>query len=891
MFAWGVPAAAEAERSSLAIKQKHQPPFSAEDELILELRIMGAERRDTIIAYGRLPEVYLPFGLISRLLDLAVTVSDDGRFASGWVLREESSVALEAGKEFFVKEEKEFGVPADSFVAFDGELYVRSELLEVILPIDVEVDIRAQSVEIQTREVFPFQSKQARDSRRNLLNSQQRNEGREEFARQQTPYQLYSVPKADLELRAVSDGPRGTRAEAEIYLAGDLAAASAELYLSGASNDGFTAALFEVGRNDPDGDLLGPLNATSFAVGDVQTSRQPIGLRSSFGRGIRLSNAPLDAQSVFDEIDLRGVLQDGFEVELYRNGILLGSTDQAVSGQYEFLQVPVDFGINIFRLVFYGPQGQQREEVRTIRVGDGRLPQGQFNYEFGIVQNEQTLFDVRPKGTIRPPNAGSWRSIGNAAYGLSPDLTLVGSVSLDQENRAGQNVVGSFGIRTGVSATGIRFDAAFSGSGGFGAVVGVNGQIGATNITVNHSEYANGFVDEQRGSTGRALARATDLNLSTSLTLGSKFFVPLIGRAKHLQYSDGGRESRASLRASTRIEGFLLSNSIELADFRTPEGSESQQIVGNFDLSSPRKGNFRARAAVDYELVPDLKPIGVGLVTDYNFREDSLLQFSTGYRLDGSSLFAGASVLTKLGRTTLALDADYDFKRESHSVALRWGMSFGKNATGFFVDESARARLGAVEVTAFHDRDADGVRDADEEVLPNLTFFSPTESAETDVSGRAMITGLPTSRPINIQIDLASLPDISLIPESDGFEIVPRRGRTHSVDFPIVSVGEVDGTVMFSSAAGEQAVGGVSLGLKPFAGQEPILWLRSEADGYFYFEQLRPGRYEIVLDEDQAERLQLCLLPGARNELEIDPDGGSQTADVRITKCSPAAQP
>lgn len=886
LIACAAPTVAEAQGQRETGPSGQVLPFTPNDELILELEISGADRRDTIIAYGQIPEIYLPLGLISRLLDLAITVTDDGRFASGWVLRETSSVVLEADKNLVTKEGIEVGVPAGSIIAFDGEMYVTPEALEIVLPVEVSVDIRAQSVRVTTLEEFPFQAQKDRENRRNLLNSRGGEKDADTFPRLTTPYKLYDIPRADIELRAVSDGPRGTRAETEIYLAGDLAAASAELFLAAASNDGLTAALFEIGRDDPEGHLLGPLDATSFAVGDVQTSQQPIGLRSSFGRGFRISNVTLNSQSVFDEIDLRGVLQDGYEVELYRNGILLGSTSEAINGQYEFLQVPVDLGLNAFRLVFYGPQGQTREEVRTIRVGDGRLPAGEFNYEFGVVQNERTLLDVRPSGTILPPSAGNWRSVGNVAYGISSALTLVGSASLDEGSRFDQNFVGSLGMRTGFGNAAVRFDTAFASSGGLGAVAGLNSQIGGINVTLNHGEYLSGFIDEQLGPSGRALSRATDLNLSASIGLGTNVYIPLIGRARRIEYADGGHETRASLRASTRVSDFLLSNSFEFSEFANVDGFENSQFIGNFDLATGDGDKFRARAAIDYELVPDIKPIALSLVTDLNLREDTFLQLSTAYRLDGESWSTGASISTNLGKTRLALDADYDLRRDSHSVALRWGLSLGKSQRGFYLEEPARAKQGSVEVTAFHDQNANGKRDADEEGLPNLAFFSSTQNAETDESGVALITGLPANRPTNIQIDLSSLPDISLMPEFPGIQIVPRRGRTHVIDFPIVSIGEVEGTVFFQTSDAMQAVGGVILGLQKNSGNAPPVWLRSEADGYFYFERIRPGSYQIILDEDQATRLNICFASDSAPSITVPAEGGALTTSISLSRCS-----
>lgn len=883
-FAAGPLGAEDAAAPAVAVQAA---PFAIEDELILELQIEGANRRDTIIAYGRLPEVYLPFGLIARLLDLAITTSPDGKHASGWILREERTLSVTAGDGFANLEDKEIAIPQDAVVAFDGEMYVRPSVIETILPVEVEVDLRAQRVDIATLEVFPFQARQRRDGRRGLLETQ--GQERENLPRVAAPYLLASVPKADLEVRAVSDQIRGERLEGELYFAGDVAAASAELFLAAASNDGLTAALVEIGRDNPEGGMLGPLDATSFAVGDVQTIQQPVGLRNSFGRGFRISNAALNTQSVFDEIDLRGVLQDGYEVELYRNGILLGSTDRAVNGQYEFLGVPVDFGINAFRLVFYGPQGQQREEVRTVRVGDGRVRKGELVYDLGVVQNEKTVFDVRPEGTIVPPYAGAWRAIAKASYGVSQGLTTVASASFDEQAVSGQDFTGTLGIRTGFGSTGLRLDAALASGGGRGAVAGINGRFGNTNFTVNHGEYSGGFVDELLAPGKRALSRASDINLSTSLELSDELFVPVVGRAKRVEYAGGGYENRASLRASVRKGSFLFSNAVEYFAFETSDGFEAEQMIGVFDLSTTRGENLRIRSSLEYEILPRLEPRAVSLVADRNFGEDILVQAGVGYRFDGSSLSTSASALTRLGKTTLALEADYDFERKAHAIALRWGLSFGRNARGFYVDHLSRARLGAVELRAFHDRNADGVWNDGEDVFPNLGFISPGETAQTDDRGYAMITGLPEHRPTRIQIDLATLPDITLVPAEPGIEIVPRRGRTHSVDFPIVSVGDVEGTVLFVTGSDEQAVGGVRLGLKPLDTDGEPLWLRSEADGYIYFEQVRPGRYELVLDPDQARGLGICFTDDTERQLEIDPAGGAHSIIVSVSRCSPDA--
>ncbi|WP_336139820.1 hypothetical protein, partial [Klebsiella pneumoniae] len=75
--------------------------------------------------------------------------------------------------------------------------------------------------------------------------------------------------------------------------------------------------------------------------------------------------------------------------ELYRNNVLIDTATTPQDGQYRFLNIPVEFGLNVFRVVLYGPQGQRREVIRQISVGDGRLSPGEFRYGFGTVQRNQ----------------------------------------------------------------------------------------------------------------------------------------------------------------------------------------------------------------------------------------------------------------------------------------------------------------------------------------------------------------------------------------------------------------------------------------------------------------------------------------------------------------------
>ncbi|HEX5644806.1 MAG TPA: carboxypeptidase-like regulatory domain-containing protein, partial [Erythrobacter sp.] len=61
----------------------------------------------------------------------------------------------------------------------------------------------------------------------------------------------------------------------------------------------------------------------------------------------------------------------------------------------------------------------------------------------------------------------------------------------------------------------------------------------------------------------------------------------------------------------------------------------------------------------------------------------------------------------------------------------------------------------------------------------------------------------------------------------------------------------------FVSDGKAKGVSGVRLNLTEVGGRV-VGVVRTELDGYFFFEQVPPGRYRLTIDPDQATRLNLC---------------------------------
>ena len=111
---------------------------------------------------------------------------------------------------------------------------------------------------------------------------------------------------------------------------------------------------------------------------------------------------------------------------------------------------------------------------------------------------------------------------------------------------------------------------------------------------------------------------------------------------------------------------------------------------------------------------------------------------------------------------------------------------------------------------------------------------------------------------------------------------MPRAGRIHTTDFAIVGLSEIEGTARFADAGTGKGVSGVRLQLRN-ARDETIASARTEIDGYYFFEQVPPGDYRLVIDPEQQQRLRICMAAGT--SIMVGANSGTISRDLGISAC------
>ncbi|MDP2876101.1 MAG: hypothetical protein Q8O00_07945, partial [Holophaga sp.] len=378
-----------------------------EDVWIFALRLDQTILSQAFPAFPRRGGFLLPLGELCRVLDLAVQVNPVMGLAEGFVIDEARRFRLDVRAGFVEIQGARRSIDPARIELHADDIYVDSSLLATWLPLGLDIVKRTAMVTVTPREFLPLQLRWTREREA----GQARSEAKVQiFPRFSDPYQALEIPFLDESLRFTTPSQaeleRHVHVQSTTFATGDLLGLSSSVYAVANAQGGFSEFWMTMGRRDPNGELLGSLHATEVAFGEVLNPGLELVAQAYAGTGALLTNFPLMRGNTFDRHSFQGDLAPGWQVELYRNQTLLAFQAARPNGRFAFMNVNLYYGLNDFRLVFYGPQGQRREEVVRFDVSESQTPKGALQY--------------RLVG-IDPHNAGArWQLEGR--YGISKQI-------------------------------------------------------------------------------------------------------------------------------------------------------------------------------------------------------------------------------------------------------------------------------------------------------------------------------------------------------------------------------------------------------------------------------------------------------------------------------------
>ncbi|WCN07449.1 hypothetical protein [Marinomonas mediterranea] len=837
------------------------------EELIFELQL-GKYLLGDVIAIKSPAGAMMSLSDVSNVLDFPITVNDDVLFntddaetentlqvlATGWVRTPDNHFELtQRENEFTVKIGETLRTIPHEEVQINDDIYIESTQLARLFSIEFNINYQKLNATISSKIPIPLEERLARQARLEGLNSYQ---NRSIFPLQAFEYSSVTQPLLDLRLGASAAHNQDSKYSLSMQGANDLAYFSTNYFLAIDQNKEITTSRFNASRQDKSASLLGPLSATEIQVGDLSTTDiSPLESTQS-GVGIRVNNSPLYHSQSDNTINLEGDIQPNWDIEVYRNKLLVASQLSSSDGHYTFSNVPLEFGDNQIELIFYGPQGQIKREEKFYYVSAAGQGAGSLNYDITIAEENQRLFEH-----YSSQNSGESALAINALVKLSVTdwWNIQAGTKHYQETteQANQNAYNStFAL--------------------FGKAL----------LTLDYLEDDNGAYKQKTQLSSKIANQAVNLIHSTEKTLTDESVesktttqeASISGAFSNLNLSYSQRISRIKSNAS---EDYVLQNRIGTRLFNVPITNQISWGFGDNDYAT---GSLQARdfydiytikGGIDYNIDPSMRVNTVNAAISRAFGEDIQAQIAYKRNISTKNNESSLDVKWKPNEFSISSNLSYsDLTKWSARLIAQF--SFGVADKAAFTTSKSLTRAGSVAARVFHDQNHNGIYDLNEPLLKGVTVESKqsVRKAKTNEQGIAVLAALPVFQKTDIDVDTTTLPNPYMIRSGAGVSVSPRKGTLQSVDLPIVIAREVEGFVKeYRKDGSEGMLAYVPLEVVNKQGVV-IKTAISEFDGYYAIAELPPQAFTVRVAQAFIDTNQYLLTKGS--SVEVSQEMGTE---------------
>jgi hypothetical protein len=810
---------APAVTTALQAQQTNEPV-----EMVVRLRVEDAIDQ-VVFAYARDSTLLLPLGQFAELVELRVDDVVPFAHFRGTLTPSDVPFGFETGARGVLT----VGVdeqPLDSTRAVwrDAELYVDADLLADLLGVQGRMEWSELLYYVSDADALPIVRRLERERRREIM---AREAGRPEAVRLPTASPPIDGAAVDWAVTSATRDPIGTSTLA-MGVGSQLGGGSLDLRYAhfNAAGQGSDVLDFSWMKAWPEQRWV-----RQFSIGEIAaTGRTSPGIL-----GLSVTNQPYLRPVEFADEILAGYFPEGWEVDVYRGGQLVGFTVVDASGHYG-VNLPVRYGSNPVTLVAYGPHGEVVQTERTFEVPFQRLPAHQF--EYGV-----------SAGGCRGPLCRTAANL-DLRYGVSRQITVQSGVDWFARDSM-PSLIHPY-VLASVAAT--------------------------EALSVTGEAVLNGL-----GRVRADFAPTPNLRVSASQTwFDMSDPRPLVGSLVEANRTD----VRAFWRPGTSADRLFF----EAAGTRSAQRDQTRYTAAV--SATVRWSGARLKGGVFYErAVSGRAAIGsrTGIQTEMN----TLLPYSwgplgstfvrQGMRVEGDGI---TQIGFGLGRQLLHVlrgDMDLTWDQRGQGAALSLSVTavlprvravsrnlytgqsglqgsqhvegsmlynrLGSRAT--FTNGRALGRAG-VAGEVYLDENANGVRDANESGVAGVRVTVGSFVVRTDSAGQFDVWDLVPFERTVIEIDTLSVPNPTWIPALGPAYLHPTPNSYQPVSLALLQGGEVSGVVSY----GDPGVGLAGVFVLLFnveSGQTTRILTFS--DGVFYALGLRPGTYEARVPDAMLDRL------------------------------------
>lgn len=835
------------------------------ETLILQTRLLPRKATqvaaftspDPLIGIKQGDDIYIDFAEFVRLTGFGVTYDAEHGTAKGWTYREDQPfvLSLENSTVTIGDQTKKF---AASDTILDGDiLYVRSSLLSDWLNIDIKNIPQAQSTDVVSRDqLMPTQERIFRRDRR----AREKKKEPPQNPRLAQPDKIFTMPTADVqiaqEIRRSGNNSSAqdiNRTSYNVLATNETFGHEATAFVAGNNENPLDQVRLNLKKESEKNDLLGILQAKVYEVGDHTSIRVPHAGGTGLERGVRVSNRG-DRFTVDTETIVDGNGQPGWDIELYRNGSFVDGKSIGEDGYYAFDKVQLFAGDNRMKLIFYGPQGEVREEERLITVAPNLVGSVKGYYDVSLSQKGEITY--RADSSNKSPDIGTPRLSATYDRRVGENLTLRGGLH-SVETRGQRDNYFYSGAATTVGQTVLNGDLVTTSDGPFATYLQARRRFGEHSASAGaryqSENFSETYVDEKFNPT--LALYGVDAGLQGPW-LPSIFADTRYDSSLGLtQNSAGTTYTSAGLGLSSRFMGMRFNNRLST---RQVTGAASSSDLSRSTYDGSVFGRYKTlqwQGGWSYELQPDPSPVDTNLRLSKRFSQnlsgsvETRHTFNTGI----SSLTASANYTTDKATFSPTLSYDTDSNMRAY-LGVNFSLAQDPYSGDLAMTSRRLSTLGGISVMAFLDKEGDGVfNDGDEpleDVVINLKQIN--RDLITGKDGNAFAYDLPTNKVTDVSMEESTAFEPSWVSGFDGVSFRPRPGDVTRLEFPVLRGAEMDGTASVADNQGKpQGISGITLRLETPDGIEAKGTV-TPFDGFYVIEAIKPGVYYLTTDSADA---------------------------------------
>lgn len=800
--------------------------ISAKAEPLFLMPIIQGYEVDEIVPAVRNGNDYIDIEALANVLQMRLDVAADNSTVTSMFLGQEHVLRVA-------------DIDSSLYKIVSGRIYLAKNLYEDIFPITLRVDYFHMSLEIDSDVELPPLSR---------IKSQQRRSSfvpfreLDSFENYQFDERLWASSIVDFSYRKAYSIRDYQRDDEKTYqsnyyqlnLGTLFAGMDTHMSVFGDNhNDHYDPrARFLVGRTFLE-EPKNAVNLTEMKMGDVTGYDSTLFKNTASGRGVFLSSFKDLVMSADKTININGPISDGWDVELYLGEQLIGFRQSSINGRYEFANIPVHYGLNDFKLVFYGPYGEMRTESRRYYSGTSPVQKGEFGYTVNAYQEDRYLVEDH-EPFVNPSNKAVYDFTGY--YGITDHMTLItGLTQTPEEITDDRQDFGNMGLQLIFDGASFQYNTLYNFTDNkVGHHFEVQGDVHIGDIFLRH-EYYGDMKSPISYYNGKYLKDLSEVRLTGIVPWSNlPYFISYQENNDH----ESQKNQEVRFRLSPNFRG-LYSLSVENLWINPSRGQNTNEL--HFLLHAQR-GRLGLRAHSRYRTSPNAYLSNVGAQVDYrwdrytylyfNWDHDRRSEYSLNSNVDRFTITAGR--VFSIGGLSLGLGYDTD---KDVSVSANYNISFGKVPektdvfTSGYAQMSRRASLYA-RVLDENDEPVPGVK------IMVTGFQDPFVAND---NGEVLITDMEPYQKTILSIDPLSADDIALVPEFEEKKLVLRPGTVLPVKIPFVRKGGVEGAIEVQGNPHDYKIA-----LLDSAGKT-IMTKTPERDGAFIFDELIFGKYDVII--------------------------------------------